>query len=77
MRATRQQARRNERNLSVLQTGYGHWEISCDYRGKRISCTTTDSVSIDNWRDRDNDRLNLLGYRSLCTEIICKNYPKY
>ena len=82
MKATLKQAARNERNLSIMLTGHGHWKIICDYRGKRIHTTTTDSVSVDNFRsdptDRDREGYpKLRGYRSLCSEIVRANRSRY
>jgi hypothetical protein len=79
MKATIKQAIRNERNLTVLKTGYGHWKIECDYRGKRISTTTTNSIAVDNWNsdhfERDQYGCNRIktGYQDLCSEIIRKS----
>jgi hypothetical protein len=78
MKATIKQAANNERNLSVLKTGYGHYRISCDYRGKRISTVTTDAHSVDEWRNDPTDRDRwgypvLRGYRTLCAEIVRAN----
>jgi hypothetical protein len=75
MRATLKEAVRNERGLVVYRQGYGHWHASCEYRGKRISCTTTDSVSVDSWNSDPEERTKqgytvLRGYRTLCSEII-------
>lgn len=72
MKASYKQALRNERNLSIEGTGYGHWRIECDYRGKRISCTTTDSMAIDDFRSGEDDRIKA-GYEALCSEIIDGN----
>lgn len=82
MKATLKQATRNERNLKILPSGYGHWKISCDYRGKTISTVTTDSHSVDEWRSdpTDRDRYGypvLRAYRTLCAEIIRCNRDKY
>lgn len=49
MTATIKQAENNEINLSIRMTGYGHWKIECDYRNKRISATTTNSIAVDNF----------------------------
>lgn len=79
MKATISQAQKNEKNLSIEFRSYGHWKISMDYRGKRISATTTDSQSVDNfksdWDEKDYDGRNRRksGYVSLCEEIIRNN----
>jgi hypothetical protein len=43
-------------SISIQQTGYGHWKISTQFRNTVISCITTDSVSIDNYRSDLCDR---------------------
>lgn len=78
MKATIKQAEANERNLSITMSGYGHWKISCDYRGKRISTVTTNSVAIDNFNSEygeKQDRRNRIkeGYEDLINEIIRVN----
>lgn len=80
MKATISQAERNDRNLSIRMTGYGHWRIECDYKGKRINTVTTNSVAVDNFNsefgEKDNYGYNRRkqGYESLCNEIINANY---
>ena len=79
--STIKQAIVNKKNLHITKTGYGTWKISCDYYGKRISTTTHDSVSVDNWNsdvdDTDQHRQNRfrLGYNSLIWQIIKANKP--
>ena len=79
MTATIKQAENNERNLTIAQTGYGRWKISCEYRGKTISTATTDSSAIDDYRsefgEKDNDGYNRrkAGYITLVNEIINDN----
>jgi hypothetical protein len=76
MRATIDQAEKNERNLSITKTGYGHWRIECDYRGKRIGTVTTDSQSVDDFNsefgEKDPDGFNRRkqGYQMLVNRII-------
>jgi hypothetical protein len=75
MKTTIEQAERNERNLNVTMTGYGHWKITCDYRGKRISTITTNSVAVDNFNSEigeKQDGRNRIkeGYEDLINEII-------
>ena len=77
MKATIKQASCNERNLTVRLTGYGHWKIECDYRNKRISCTTTDAPAVDDfnsehWEIKDKCNRRKQGYESLINEIISK-----
>lgn len=38
------------KNISIKQTGYGHWEVSTTFRNKTIKCITTNSVAIDNYK---------------------------
>ena len=79
MKVTISQAERNERNLTVRMTGYGHWRVECDYRGKRISTVTTNSMAVDDFNsdsgDKDQHGRNRIkqGYESLCSEIIRSN----
>lgn len=78
MKATIEQAIRNERNLTIIKTGYGHWQIECDYRGKRISTVTTDSISVDNWNSDHYERNQYgnrrkQGYIRLCEQAIRAN----
>ena len=67
-RSTKKDAYNNERMLEVHRTGYGTWTISCEYRGKEQTCTTHNSVAVDEWQS-DNDAERRLGYISLCNEI--------
>lgn len=78
MKATINQAESNERNLKIEMSGYGHWKISIDYRGKRISTTTTNSVAVDNFKSEygeKQDGRNRVkeGYEDLCNEVIRDN----
>ena len=85
MKATIKEAENNEKNLTVKMTGYGHWRIECDYRSKRISTVTTNSIAVDDWNSEQGETArsykgkgrgynrNLMGYLSLCTEIINAN----
>lgn len=78
MKATIKQAENNERNLTIRQTGYGHWRISMDYRGKTISTVTTNSTAIDNFNSEFGEKIDgcnrrKSGYESLCNEIIRAN----
>lgn len=42
--------------LRIRQTCYGHWEVTTNYYGKEISCTTTDSMSIDDYNSDEYER---------------------
>lgn len=64
--------------LTIRQTGYGHWKITTTHYGKEISTITTDSVSIDDYNsdpeEREGRRLRKLsGYNSLRGQIIRDN----
>lgn len=79
MKATIRQAEKNDRNLSIRMTGYGHWKVSIDYKGLRISTTTTNSQAIDDFKsdflDKENGKNRRLnGYLTLCEEIIRDNF---
>lgn len=76
---TIRQAENNDKDLRVEQSGYGHWKISCLYRGKRIHAITTDSMAIDDWKSdygekdgRENRKLR--GYATLISQIYRGNY---
>lgn len=79
MKTNIKQAEKNERNLSIRMTGYGHWKIECDYRNKRISTTTTNSMAIDDFNaefgEKDHEGYNRrkAGYIALIEEIIREN----
>jgi hypothetical protein len=79
MKTSISNAERNERNLTITKTGYGHWKISCDYRGKRISTVTTNSMAVDNFNsefgEKDGRGFNRRkeGYQDLINEIIRNN----
>lgn len=78
MKATVLQAETNERNLSIMSTGRGHYRIECDYRGKRISAITTNTMAIDNFNSEHGEKKDgrnrmKEGYEDLCNEIIRKN----
>lgn len=67
--------------IQIQQTGYDHWKITTSYRGKQISCTTTDSISIDNYRsDMDDRERGVMGQtrkqaaQSLRNQIIRANH---
>jgi hypothetical protein len=79
MKATIEQAENNERFLTISKTGYGHWRIECDYRGKTISTITTNSMAIDDFNSEFGEKKQgknrrLMGYIDLCEEIISSNY---
>ena len=79
MEATIKQAEKNDRNLKVEFQGRGHWKISMDFRGKRISTVTTNSIAVDNFnsefgeKDQSGFNKRKAGYIDLCEEIISKN----
>lgn len=80
MKAAIKEAQENKRNLKVQFSGYGHWIISCDYRGKRIKKITTDSRAVDNFNSDWDEKgtgtfdkgcnLRKNGYEALCNELI-------
>lgn len=83
MKATIDQAETNERRLSLVKTGYGHWKISMRYKNKEIGCTTTNSMAVDDFKSElgevDSFGANRIkkGYIALCEEIIRKNEGSY
>lgn len=42
--------------ITVLPSGYGHWKITSQLRGKLISGITTDSQLIDRYSELKDDR---------------------
>jgi hypothetical protein len=60
-------------SLSVSITGYGHWLISTDHYGKKISCTTTNARAIDQYKQGETQAEVNRGYKQLRKEIIGKN----
>ena len=65
----------NKHNLTIVPSGYGHWRISCDYRGRRIYTTTTDSEAVDDFKSERGEKRNgynriLSGYSTLINQII-------
>jgi hypothetical protein len=78
MKATIKQAESNQRNLSIISTGRGHFRIECDYRGKTISAITTNTMAIDGFKSEIGEKMDgrnrmKEGYEDLCNEIIRKN----
>jgi hypothetical protein len=78
MKATIKQAEQNQRNLSIMSTGRGHYRIECDYRGKNIYTITTNTMAIDNFNSEMGEKIDgrnriKEGYENLCNEIIRKN----
>lgn len=61
---------KNEKNISIQQTGYGHYRITMDIYGKPFSTITTDSSSIDEYRDYDDTRRHNRGYKALCRHLM-------
>lgn len=75
---TLKDAENNTKNLRIQQTGYGHWKICCDYRGKQICTTTTDSMAIDDYRSEYGEKdgreyRQKRGYTALVNQIIRDN----
>lgn len=66
--------------ISILFSAHGHWKISMQYRNKTISCITTNSTAIDDYRcdefEKDGRVLRKKrGYEKLKSELVRKNYP--
>jgi hypothetical protein len=71
---TIKQAELNEKNIRIKQTGYGHWQVSADYYGKRRTIVTTDSEAIDNFNSefgekKDGCNRRKQGYATLLSYI--------
>ena len=65
----------NEKHIQIQQTGYGHYRITMDIYGKPFSTITTDSISVDEYRDHENQRRHNRGYKTLYNELM-RNYRK-
>lgn len=59
-----------QKSISILPSGHGHFKISTEHYGKTISTVTTNTQAIDAWRD-DNPSKEAL--RELRNEIIRNN----
>lgn len=49
--------------MTISQSGYGHWHVSYEYRGKRIGTVTTDSQFIDNLKQSRATKAELASMR--------------
>jgi hypothetical protein len=66
---------KNQKHISISQTGHGHYRITMDIYGKPFSTITTDSISVDEYRDSDSKRRSNRGYKALYNELM-RNYRK-
>ncbi len=82
MKISFNQAWNNARNLQFVKSGYGHYTISCRYRGKVISCcsnATWNTDELNDWWGSDapttkKEKQNFVSaYRALVLEILRKN----
>lgn len=64
--------------ITCTPAGYGHYRISMMYRGREISCITTNMPAIDNYKSDPDEkhwwymrrkRVNI-GYEDLRRELI-------
>lgn len=81
MRTTIKEAENNTRGLTIEFSGYGHYKITADIRGKRKHCNTTNSMAVDDFKsefgeidDRTLENRRKRGYTELLNEIIAANY---
>ena len=63
------------KHITILKSGYGHWKITMEYRGKDISTTTTNSMAIDDYNcdefEKDGRVLRKKrGYKQLKNELV-------
>ena len=65
----------NEKHIQIQQTGYGHYKLTMLIYGKPFSIITTDSISVDEYRDHENPRRSNRGYKALYNELM-RNYRK-
>ena len=66
----------------IQKIGYGHWKITVLYYGKEISCTSTDSESVDDYYSGEDEKDGRVlrwkrGYKSLMDEVIRKYKGQY
>jgi len=61
---------KNQKHISISQTGYGHYRLTMEVYGKPFSCITTDSIAIDDFRDRDDTRRSNRGYKALYRSLM-------
>jgi hypothetical protein len=69
------------KTINITKTGYGHWKISMIYRNKLITCTTTNSMAVDDFNsaiyEKKGRKLRWkAGYEELKTELIMSNSKK-
>lgn len=43
----------SQRVDAVKTTSYGHYKVTIEYRGKKYSCISTDSMAYDRYLDDD------------------------
>lgn len=65
-------------DLQIKFSGYGHWKITTAYYGKKICCTTTNSMAIDDFNSDEFERegrelRKKRGYNILRSEVV-RNY---
>jgi CTP:phosphocholine cytidylyltransferase-like protein len=49
-------AQLSQRIIADRTHSYGHYKVTIEYRGKKYSCTTTDSMAYDRYNDEDAKR---------------------
>jgi hypothetical protein len=81
MKATIKQAEQNQRNLSIMSIGRGHYRIECDYRGKTIYTVTNNTMAIDDFNSEYGEKMDgrnrmKEGYECLVNTIIRNNLNK-
>jgi hypothetical protein len=59
-----------KKQICIEQTGYGHYRISMKIYNKVFSTITTNSVSVDEYRDFDNSRRSNSGYKALYSKLM-------
>jgi hypothetical protein len=61
---------KNQKHISIQQTGYGHYRLTMEIYGKPFSTITTDSISVDEYRDSDSKRRSNRGYKALYNSLM-------
>lgn len=61
--------------MTLMPSGYGHYEVTTDIYGKPFTFITTNMPAIDDYRSDEYDRRELRtlrGYRALRSEAMRK-----
>lgn len=62
---------KNEKNISITKTGYGHY-ITMEIYNHDFSTISTNSIAVDEYNDWDNERRHNRGYKALYAELMAE-----